>query len=362
MSTNYTQYLGAKRCCDLKVQGPQGPQGAQGAAAVGPVGYQGATGVTGPQGATGRSCAGPTGPQGPAGTTGPAGGAQGATGAQGFQGATGATGATGETGAQGATGAQGFQGATGAQGFQGATGATGATGAQGFQGATGAQGFQGATGATGATGAQGFQGATGAQGFQGTTGATGATGQIGPSSTFYLDYQIIPLLNFTLDRPPILYSSYAITTNSCINVFTSSDCGKNNYTYTLYECSEEDSIIVCPTLIATHLLSNVCDYPTTFPRLGFCSQTVGDPAVLVQKRYMCAITDGPDPPTEDAYIEWHWYVSYISPDLGGGKIYVTGKFIFVASAAYIQSQHAANGYVGISGSGIGMFNPSNHNP
>jgi hypothetical protein len=29
MSTNYTQYLGARRCCDLKVQGPQGPQGAQ---------------------------------------------------------------------------------------------------------------------------------------------------------------------------------------------------------------------------------------------------------------------------------------------------------------------------------------------
>jgi len=329
MSTNYTQYLGAKRCCDLKVQGPQGPQGAQGAAAVGPVGFQGATGVTGPQGATGRSCAGPTGPQGPAGTTGPAGGAQGAT------------------------------GATGAQGFQGATGPQGATGEQGFQGATGAQGFQGATGATGATGAQGFQGATGAQGFQGATGATGATGQIGPSSTFYLDYQIIPLLNFTVDRPPILYSSYAITTNSCINVFTSSDCGKNNYTYTLYECSQEDSIIVCPTLFATHLLPNVCENQST-AELGFCSQTVGDPPVLVQKRYMCAITDGPDPPTEDAYIEWHWYVSYI--DGLGVKIYVTGKFIFVASAAYIQSQHAANGYGGVSSSGIGMFNPSNHNP
>jgi hypothetical protein len=97
MSTNYTQYLGAKRCCDLKVQGPQGPQGAQGPAAVGPMGYQGVTGTQGYQGATGRSCIGPTGAQGAAGTTGPAGGAQGAT---------------------------GFQGATGAQGFQGATGGT----------------------------------------------------------------------------------------------------------------------------------------------------------------------------------------------------------------------------------------------
>jgi hypothetical protein len=78
MSTNYIQYLGAKRCCDLKVQGPQGPQGVTGPVSVGPMGYQGATGVTGPQGATGRGCAGPTGAQGP---QGPAGGAQGATGA-----------------------------------------------------------------------------------------------------------------------------------------------------------------------------------------------------------------------------------------------------------------------------------------
>ena len=76
MSTNYSQYLGAKRCCDLRVQGAQGPQGAQGAASVGPVGYQGATGAQGYQGATGRGCAGPTGAQGLNGVTGP----QGATG------------------------------------------------------------------------------------------------------------------------------------------------------------------------------------------------------------------------------------------------------------------------------------------
>ena len=73
MSTNYSQYLGARRCCDLRVQGAQGPQGAQGAASVGPVGYQGATGAQGYQGATGRGCAGPTGPQGLNGVTGPQG-------------------------------------------------------------------------------------------------------------------------------------------------------------------------------------------------------------------------------------------------------------------------------------------------
>jgi hypothetical protein len=81
---------------------------------------------------------------------------------------------------------------------------------------------------------------------------------------------------------------------------------------------------------------------------------------------MCAITDGPGPstgPTEDAYIEWHWYYLHttgVGPTLRDH--YFTGKFIFVASAGYIASQYANqfNSYAGISGSGIGMFNPSNH--
>ena len=84
MSTNYTQYLGAKRCCDLKVQGPQGSQGYQGPSAVGTIGYTGSTGAQGYQGATGRSCKGPTGAQGYQGST----GAQGNTGAQGYTGAS----------------------------------------------------------------------------------------------------------------------------------------------------------------------------------------------------------------------------------------------------------------------------------
>jgi hypothetical protein len=136
MST-YTQYLGSKRCCDLRGQGPQGPQGAQGASTVGTMGYQGSTGSLGYQGATGRSCRGPTGAQGSAG------GYQGATGYQGDTGATGAMGAQGETGATGAIGAQGETGATGAQG---ATGETGATGAQGATGAIGPAGLNGTGG------------------------------------------------------------------------------------------------------------------------------------------------------------------------------------------------------------------------
>ena len=60
---NYSQYLGAQRCCDFRGQGPQGIQGPTGPASIGPVGNTGPTGpsVTGP---TGRSCMGPTGPAG----------------------------------------------------------------------------------------------------------------------------------------------------------------------------------------------------------------------------------------------------------------------------------------------------------
>lgn len=57
--TNYTQYLGAQRCCDIRTQGPPGPEGPTGA--NGGVGQRGYTGPTG---------SGPTGPTGPQGTPG----------------------------------------------------------------------------------------------------------------------------------------------------------------------------------------------------------------------------------------------------------------------------------------------------
>ena len=61
---NYTQYLDAQRCCDLRGQGPPGPIGPTGPAAIGERGYTGPPGesITGP---TGRSCRGPTGEPGP---------------------------------------------------------------------------------------------------------------------------------------------------------------------------------------------------------------------------------------------------------------------------------------------------------
>ena len=71
--SNYPQYLGAQRCCDLRTQGPEGPPGPRGPPGVGERGWTGPSGqsFTGP---TGRGCRGPTGEPGPAGgPTGPTG-------------------------------------------------------------------------------------------------------------------------------------------------------------------------------------------------------------------------------------------------------------------------------------------------
>ena len=181
-----------------------------------------------------------------------------------------------------------------------------------------------------------------------------------------------------------LYYSYAITTNSCINPFppvSITTCVDNNYTYILYKCTYTpggEPEVNCPEIVTNHSVGTVCDDNQTFD-LGLCT----DPLTLVQTRYMCAIVSGQTvPPTEDAYIEWHWISNYgdngqfiinpISPppfpplplttaDTNALRFYTTGKFIFVASAAYIASQFTQYGYGGISGNGIGMFNPSNHN-
>ena len=54
MSLSYNQYLGARKCCDIKTTGgPQGAQGATGRSIVGQTGTQGGTGATGKQGPRG---------------------------------------------------------------------------------------------------------------------------------------------------------------------------------------------------------------------------------------------------------------------------------------------------------------------
>lgn len=66
-TNSYSNYLGARRCCDFPGAGPLGPMGAQGV--PGPRGIQGFVGYTGATGPTGRSCLGSVGPAGPAGKT-----------------------------------------------------------------------------------------------------------------------------------------------------------------------------------------------------------------------------------------------------------------------------------------------------
>ena len=232
--SSYTQYLGLKKCCDLRGLGPQGPAGPTGA--QGPIGAYGQTGATGNKGntgPTGRSCKGDTGPAGPAGgptgETGPTGftGPQGLTGPQGIQGLTGPTGLQGIQGLQGLTGPQGLQGLTGptgpqglqgSQGIQGLTGPTGPTGLQGIQGLTGPQGIQGLTGPTGPTGLQGLtgpqglQGLTGPQGLQGFTGPTGNTGPTGDTgATGYYNPGVIYVNTPTYTVSPGLFPDQQVT-------------------------------------------------------------------------------------------------------------------------------------------------------
>ena len=134
-----------------------------------------------------------------------------------------------------------------------------------------------------------------------------------------------------------------------------------HYSYSLYECVEEIPSVsppTCPAPVEVHVTPNICQ--TLGQRIRPCSYLDPGTGNTINARYMCAITGGPSTPTEDAYIEWHWYTTTTS---GSIDYIFNGKFIFVASAAYIASQHTLYGYSGITlGSGIGMFNPSNHNP
>ena len=149
--TNYTQYLGAQRCCNINKQGPIGPIGRTGS--QGPIGPAGVTGGLGPTGPTGKGCRGPTGPGGgPEGPTGPTGPNGGPPGLEGPTGPTGPQGSTGFTGPQGVTGFTGPQGVTGVTGPQGVTGFTGPTGSAFWTTSTVTKFIPGPTGGVGFTG------------------------------------------------------------------------------------------------------------------------------------------------------------------------------------------------------------------
>ena len=125
--SNYTQYLGAQRCCNSGSIGPQGIRGPQGI--QGPIGYTGVQGIPGTAVNTGST--GPTGSQGIPGTAVNTG----------STGSTGPTGQTGSTGPQGIPGTAVNTGSTGPTGPTGSTGPTGQTGSTGIIGPTGSKTF-----------------------------------------------------------------------------------------------------------------------------------------------------------------------------------------------------------------------------
>jgi hypothetical protein len=102
------------------------------------------------------------------------------------------------------------------------------------------------------------------------------------------------------------------------------------------------------------LLNNtVCEQQAT--PLDYCNNGT------IFTRYFCCITDGPAPPTEDAFIEWFYYIE--TTNSGIAQSWVTGKFTFMANKEYIRNVYSTSGgnYLGPNGTGIPLFNPSNHN-
>ena len=107
-------------------------------------------------------------------------------------------------------------------------------------------------------------------------------------------------------------------------------------------------------LVATHFFAG------TVTLDGICEeQSVTGLGPCGERRYYCAIIDGPNPPTEDAFIEWYWAIEY---DGFAQKSYITGKFTFCANATFILNTWNANGGAYVTPTnGIPVFNQSNHN-
>ena len=108
--------------------------------------------------------------------------------------------------------------------------------------------------------------------------------------------------------------------------------------------------------VATHNAGQVCQQHNLIPpavNLDFCD--VGPAS------YLCVITGGPSPVTEDAFIEWFYFFDVYNPSTS----YMSGKFTFSASAEYIKFWSSDGGdYTNSpSGSGVGipMFVQPSHN-
>jgi len=163
-----------------------------------------------------------------------------------------------------------------------------------------------------------------------------------------------------------IYYSSAFSQYSCYQdpllPFPTNFCGINNYRYFLNECDPASGS-------CTSSVKCIHSDATINPPNGVC-QVHGPPEPACDvlpcdlARYSCSIVDGPNPPTEDAFIEWFWAVQYTAVF---GQDFITGKFTFCANSTYIYNTWRANlvatgnGYLNTVGYGIPMFNPSNHN-
>jgi hypothetical protein len=71
-------------------------------------------------------------------------------------------------------------------------------------------------------------------------------------------------------------------------------------------------------------------------------------------KYVCYVTNGPSPPTDPVYVEWHWTVEAVHP-IGGRPSYYTGKFVYVATVEWLNS--VTGGFYPIP-----LLNQTNHTP
>jgi hypothetical protein len=78
--------------------------------------------------------------------------------------------------------------------------------------------------------------------------------------------------------------------------------------------------------------------------------------------YLCVITGGVANPQEDAFIEWFYHIE-VEQVTGAARSFITGKFTFSASAAYINHWwKQSSSYTGPFGpTGIPMFVQPSHN-
>jgi hypothetical protein len=150
-----------------------------------------------------------------------------------------------------------------------------------------------------------------------------------------------------------LHKSTAFSQPTCTaQGLQSTTCNTNIYAYSLSKCSITPTNCLQPEGVALH------------DKNFICHGQVSPLRECLDERYHTFIVDGPTGPigpTDDAFIEWHWY------QLLGLAAPVSarfGKLTYMANSTWIKKCWDDNSglYKGIAyPAGIPLFNPSNHN-